>query len=158
MAAGVAESIDPLCALGGPEKRHDEAHGAFALAVAGQTPPPLPVVVELVRVSVSKLDDDNAIAALKPLRDACAEWLGCRNDRDPRVTWRTAQAHDAEKELLPVGRRGQTRNAFRCYAVVRIFADPAEHVTCTEAAEAAEAEPGGQEKPATHPLSRSRCS
>ena len=106
---------------GARQRQHKKAHEAFAVAVAGIAPPPLPVVVELTRVSVSKLDAfENLPQSLKPLTDAVAEWLGARSDRDPRITWKAAQAHTAEKELDP--KTGSPR--FKCYAIVRIWPDP----------------------------------
>jgi len=52
--------------------------------------PTLPVVVTITRLAPRKLDDDNAIAGCKSVRDAIAECLGV-DDADPRVTWRYAQ-------------------------------------------------------------------
>lgn len=74
------------------------------LMLRTKRPPPLPVVVTLVRVAPLPLDDDNLARALKGIRDEVACWIcavviqkGKRkgqvtgNDRDPRVTWRVAQ-------------------------------------------------------------------
>lgn len=44
------------------------------------------LVVRLVRVSPGELDDDNAVAAAKNVRDGVADALGV-DDRDPRVVW-----------------------------------------------------------------------
>jgi hypothetical protein len=49
-------------------------------------PPELPVTVELTRHAARLLDDDNAVAAMKSVRDGVADWLGV-DDRDDRITW-----------------------------------------------------------------------
>lgn len=49
--------------------------------------PELPVSIGLWRVSKLPLDDDNQRPAMKAVRDAIAEWLGLRSDRDQRVRW-----------------------------------------------------------------------
>jgi hypothetical protein len=49
------------------------------------------IAVTLTRISPRELDDDNLASALKHVRDGVADALGV-DDRDPRVTWRTAQA------------------------------------------------------------------
>lgn len=65
---------------------------AVAWAVVSTRPPPLPVVVTLVRHAPSNgLDDDNLTQALKPVRDQLAVWLKV-DDRDPRVQWKYGQA------------------------------------------------------------------
>ncbi len=51
----------------------------------------LPATVTLTRLSAGELDDDNLRGALKGVRDGVADRLGV-DDRDPRVTWRYAQA------------------------------------------------------------------
>lgn len=56
-------------------------------------PHPLPCVVRLVRIAGPRgrmLDDDNAVSALKPLRDGIADRLGV-DDADPRVRWEYSQ-------------------------------------------------------------------
>lgn len=60
------------------------------IVLTSRTPPPLPVVVTLTRCSPWLLDDDNAVGAMKAVRDEVAAWLGI-DDRDPRVTWRVDQ-------------------------------------------------------------------
>jgi hypothetical protein len=60
------------------------------LVLSSRTPPELPVVVTLVRCSPRLLDSDNAVGAMKAVRDQAAAWLGV-DDRDPRVTWRVRQ-------------------------------------------------------------------
>lgn len=56
--------------------------------------PGLPCTIELVRVAPRPLDDDNLRGALKAHRDAVAEWLGCKDDRDPQVRWLYGQRKD----------------------------------------------------------------
>jgi hypothetical protein len=65
--------------------------GMVRLVLGSREPPPLPVRVTLTRCSVGMLDDDNAVGAMKAVRDEVAAWLGI-DDRDPRVTWRVEQA------------------------------------------------------------------
>jgi hypothetical protein len=48
--------------------------------------PPLPVIVRLIRIAPSKLDEnDNLNRALKALRDEFAAWLGVDDRRSDRV-------------------------------------------------------------------------
>jgi hypothetical protein len=60
------------------------------LVLTSQNPPALPVVVTLTRCSPGVLDSDNAVGAMKAVRDEVAAWLGI-DDRDPRATWRVTQ-------------------------------------------------------------------
>ena len=53
-------------------------------------PPRLPVTVVMWRQAPRLLDSDNAVAAMKSVRDGVADWLGI-DDREPRVTWRVEQ-------------------------------------------------------------------
>jgi hypothetical protein len=120
---------------GARQRRHAAAHRAFKEAVGlvapkGPrlvvvkapllTPPPLPVTVTITRVAHSRgLDPaDNLPASLKPLVDACAEWLGC-DDRDPRVEWNFRSAMTSERVVLRA-RGGGTRNAYACFVRVEI--------------------------------------
>jgi hypothetical protein len=48
------------------------------------------VIVTLTRLAPRMLDDDNAIAGMKAVRDAVADCLVVL-DNDPRVEWRYAQ-------------------------------------------------------------------
>jgi hypothetical protein len=57
----------------------------------------LPLDVLLVRVAPRPLDDDNLSGALKGCRDQIADWLGLKDDRDPRVRWLYGQAVDEQK-------------------------------------------------------------
>ena len=52
--------------------------------------PSLPITVTLTRLAPRRLDDDNAIAGMKAIRDAVADAFGI-DDADPRVEWRYAQ-------------------------------------------------------------------
>jgi hypothetical protein len=53
--------------------------------------PTLPVTVTLQRIAERPLDDDNLAFACKAIRDAIAEWLGCKDGpRDP-VRWSYGQ-------------------------------------------------------------------
>lgn len=52
----------------------------------------LPVVVVLSRLAQRSYDTDGTVTSLKHVRDAVAECLGLRSDRDPRVAW--AYGHD----------------------------------------------------------------
>ncbi|HEX4934640.1 MAG TPA: hypothetical protein VFV33_15730 [Gemmatimonadaceae bacterium] len=63
---------------------------ALALASQRRALPEFPVVVTITRCSPGTMDDDNAVASAKAVRDAIADVLGV-DDRDPRVTWRVLQ-------------------------------------------------------------------
>jgi hypothetical protein len=78
-----------------PNRLHDEHPGSRARrvraeraavreAVAGSKLPPGPWLVRLVRLAPRRLDDDNATASMKAVRDEVAAWLGV-DDRDSRV-------------------------------------------------------------------------
>ena len=69
--------------------KHERA--MVRLVLSSRTPPPLPVVVMLVRCAPRLLDDDNAVGSMKAARDEVAAWLGV-DDRDPRVRWNVTQA------------------------------------------------------------------
>lgn len=60
---------------------------AVRSAMRFQTCPSLPCEVTITRVGPRVLDDDNAVASCKGVRDAVAAWLGV-DDGDARVTWR----------------------------------------------------------------------
>jgi hypothetical protein len=63
---------------------------AVRLVLTSRDAPALPLTVTLVRCSPWLLDDDNAVGAMKAVRDEVAAWLGI-DDRDPQVTWRVEQ-------------------------------------------------------------------
>jgi hypothetical protein len=78
-----------------PNRLHDEHPGSRARRVRGEraavrealAPLPLPEgpwLVRLFRLAPRRLDDDNATASMKAVRDEVAAWLGV-DDRDPRV-------------------------------------------------------------------------
>lgn len=71
------------------ERRTDTAIALRAAVGRGQRPE-LPVVVTLTRIANSTgLDEhDNLPGSLKPFADGVCDYLGIRNDRDPRITWR----------------------------------------------------------------------
>lgn len=52
---------------------------------------PGPYVVTLTRISPRLADDDNAIGALKSIRDEIAKWLGTGDGPDAPVTWKYLQ-------------------------------------------------------------------
>lgn len=72
-------------------KRGRDEKAAVAAALRGRTPPALPVVVTITRVSPGRLDDDGATASAKHVRDSVAAWLGC-DDADSRVRFVVTQA------------------------------------------------------------------
>lgn len=53
--------------------------------------------VEICRIAPRPLDDDNLASACKAVRDGIADALGI-DDRDPRVSWRYAQAKGNARE------------------------------------------------------------
>ena len=84
---------------------------AVALFLNRHTPPPLPVVVTLVRIAPRRLDDDGLRAALKSCRDQVAIWLGlpCNvkghaEDSDPRVCFKYSQGKGKPREYAVVVR------------------------------------------------------
>lgn len=82
--------------------------------------PELPATVRLTRLSSGQLDDDNLLAALKPVRDAVADWLDV-DDADARIRWQYAQRSTQRgKQAVairflakkrPAPKRGFTRQA-----------------------------------------------
>lgn len=52
----------------------------------------LPAIVTMTRIAPRALDDDNLRSAIKALRDGIADAFDLKNDSDPRITWRYAQA------------------------------------------------------------------
>lgn len=48
-------------------------------------------IVTMTRCSPFALDDDNAVASFKHVRDEIAQWIGLKSDRDPRFAWRVEQ-------------------------------------------------------------------
>jgi hypothetical protein len=87
---------------------------AVLVALAGRKPPPLPLVVVLIRVGWNPLDVDGLVSSVKAPVDAVARWLGV-DDRDGRVRWHLAQQVTRERRLL----RGQLVAACALHIVVR---------------------------------------
>lgn len=58
----------------------------FLRSRVGLRPPPLPLVVRLVRLGPQPFDFVNNVGSLKAVQDAVAAYLGV-TDRDPRVVW-----------------------------------------------------------------------
>lgn len=88
-------------------------------ALARHAPPPLPLVVTLVRVGWNRLDVDGLVSSAKAPIDAVAEWIGV-NDRDRRLFWRLAQSITREKRTV------RTRRGLRSEAAssLRILVRP----------------------------------
>ena len=80
---------------------------ALILAPHRRALPALPVVVTITRCSPGTMDDDNATASAKAVRDAVAEHLGV-DDRDPRVTWRVEQRRAPWGASISIAPRPQT--------------------------------------------------
>lgn len=80
-------------------KRKKQHRETVRLMLNGKTPPALPVIVTLTRVSAGTLDaHDNLPSSMKNIVDEIAAWLGI-DDADPRVSWRYAQAKCAPKKF-----------------------------------------------------------
>jgi hypothetical protein len=71
-------------------RRVKHQRNIVAVVLAKKRAPQPPVVVTITRCSPGTLDDDNATASAKAVRDEVARWLGV-DDGDPRVTWRVLQ-------------------------------------------------------------------
>ncbi len=56
------------------------------------------LVVTLTRIAPRALDDDGNVTSLKAVRDGVADAFGLPSDRDPRVSWRYAQARAGVRE------------------------------------------------------------
>jgi hypothetical protein len=74
-----------------------ERGAALMLARSTLVRPQLPCIVTITRIAPRALDDDNATACGKSVRDAIAEFLGV-DDRDPRVTWQVKQERGRVRE------------------------------------------------------------
>jgi hypothetical protein len=85
--------------------------GAVLSALAGHTPPPLPVTIEIHRTGWNRLDPlDGLPSAMKAPLDALARWLGC-DDRDPRLRLRLSQAITRAVRTVRDGRGTLRREA-----------------------------------------------
>lgn len=72
--------------------REKAATWAALTAQGPRTPPALPLLVTIVRVSMGRMDDDGCTASAKHVRDTVAKWLGC-DDGDARVRFVVTQEH-----------------------------------------------------------------
>lgn len=93
------------------KRKTDEQRIAVALCFAAASPPslrrnrrreqlppfPPPYVVTITRIAPRGLDDDNAIAGAKAVRDQLAACLGL-DDGDARLTWLYAQRRGKPRE------------------------------------------------------------
>ncbi len=95
----------------GKADRTAKARAATAKALRGVALPPLPLRVCVTRIAPKALDSDNIHGSgAKAVRDEVADALGLPSDRDPRVTWRVAQAcgpAGVRITLTPVDGRGR---------------------------------------------------
>jgi hypothetical protein len=96
-------------AIAAKERRRERAVASMFLCQF--TPPKLPCVVTLVRVSPRKLDCDNLRSSLKQCRDEVASWLGLpktkrgqADDRDARVLWKYCQGAGRPREYAVIVR------------------------------------------------------
>ena len=70
-----------------------------ALLALGTWRPDFPALIVITRVAPRRLDPhDNLPAALKPVVDEIAEWLGLDTDDDPRVRWAHRQVRGEPRE------------------------------------------------------------
>jgi hypothetical protein len=74
----------------GRARRVRRERAAVRAALDAFRPPTAPWLVTLVRVGPRCIDDDNAVAAMKGVRDEVAKWLGV-SDRDPLVRFAVEQ-------------------------------------------------------------------
>jgi hypothetical protein len=74
---------------------------ATAMVLVGKVPPSLPVVVTLTRCGRGVLDSHDGLrAALKPVVDELADFLGCDDGDEAAVTWEYApQVRQREWEV-----------------------------------------------------------
>lgn len=79
---------------------------AVFIGLRGETKPPLPLVVTIVRVGPKPLDSDNAVSAAKGCRDQIAQWLKI-DDSDPRVTWVVQQERGPYAVRVVIAPRAQ---------------------------------------------------
>lgn len=88
------------------KKKREDRTLAWMCLRAGPKPPPLPVIVTLIRVAPRAIDPDNLPASgLKLVKDEVAIWLGLptnikghAEDRDPRVHWKFKQGKRRPRE------------------------------------------------------------
>ncbi len=97
-------------------RRTRREHESILAALTAYSPPPLPVVVLLVRVGWNRLDVDGLVASVKGPIDALARWLGV-DDRDPRLHWHLMQSITRERRISR--RTGRREAAAELRIVVR---------------------------------------
>lgn len=79
-------------------RRVKQERSDVALVLSPHAPVRLPAVVTLIRCSPGVLDDDNAVASLKAVRDEVARWLGV-DDADARVAFRVEQRRVERRDV-----------------------------------------------------------
>lgn len=90
-----------------------KAREATELRLSQLERPSLPCEVTLVRCSNGELDDDNLRAAMKPIRDEVARWVGCDDKQGRGIRFRYAQLPAKQKQmavLLLVSAAGDARH------------------------------------------------
>jgi hypothetical protein len=112
------------------ERRRAKVHRIMrdALGTTAWTAPALPEGwrwrITIWRYGCFGLDSDNFIASVKAHVDALADILGFKNDRDPRLIFRFAQAKHRERGMVRRWDRATKKHAlvpgFRCFFRVRI--------------------------------------
>lgn len=81
---------------------------ALEAFVGPRCPLPLPLRVRLTRIAPRELDDDNAVSAMKHVRDEIAAWLGVSDRKRDVVRYEVEQEKGAPKtygvrvEILPM--------------------------------------------------------
>lgn len=91
-------------------RRVQRERGATAAVVRVAPKPKLPVSVTLTRISPRELDSDNAVGALKHVRDGVADAYDV-DDRGPHIRWVYEQRKGAAKEYaveIRIEERGST--------------------------------------------------
>ena len=69
------------------KQRASEQHSIVASALRTVERPALPCTIRLTRIGPGRMDSDNAVGALKHVRDAIAQWLGVDDGPGGPVTW-----------------------------------------------------------------------
>lgn len=71
-------------------------------------------IITITRIGSNRMDDDNLIAACKPVRDEVAQWLGV-DDGSPRMQWRYMQRIERVINETPRARR-----VYRTWVEIRV--------------------------------------
>jgi hypothetical protein len=114
-SAGPVVRVEVPIRVQSPNRLHAEHPGdrarrvrrersAVREALARFDPPPGPWIVYLVRFAPRGLDDDNAVAAMKAVRDEVAKWLDV-DDGDARVRFVVGQERGRYAVRVEVGCR-----------------------------------------------------